>query len=500
MSRRHAKFAVAALLLPAAISAQTPKVGPPRGTVIVVGGGSMGPEIYSEFIKAAGGPDALIIDVPNAGGAESYGQDAAGTRGFKTAGARNVHVLHTRDRKIADSASFVAGIKKAGGVWFEGGRQWHIYNDYAGTKTEQAFRDVLARGGVVGGSSAGASILGDFLVRGAPSQNNRIMDYPGYQKGFAYLKNVGIDQHVVARERLPDLADSIMTKYPKLLGISEDEGTAWVIRGDTATIIGRNKAFVYGGNDPNDPGSPFLTLRPGDTYNLATRRVMRRAIDGSGITVAFVDSVFARYADASLGGATVLVAQDGKVLVNKSWGIPAQARYMPTTTVPQFNVGAMSNVFTTLCSQIPEQPARTNAPPRDTTQTDSAPTPPAQLTPLQRCVTRQLGAPIGMHKTNATADDQVQSNVDELYRLELGLQNPRTWRDTDPTRGWESTSANGLTRLGVYGADGGKRSAFVRVPDRKAVVIVLTNDDAADAKGMANRILDRLLASGHAGH
>ena len=500
MSRRHAKFAVAALLLPAAISAQTPKVGPPRGTVIVVGGGSMGPEIYSEFIKAAGGPDALIIDVPNAGGAESYGQDAAGTRGFKTAGARNVHVLHTRDRKIADSDSFVAVIKKAGGVWFEGGRQYHLVEDYGGTKTETEFRNVLARGGVVGGSSAGASILGDFLVRGAPSQNNRIMDYPGYQKGFAYLKNVGIDQHVVARERLPDLADSIMTKYPKLLGISEDEGTAWVIRGDTATIIGRNKAFVYGGNDPNDPGSPFLTLRPGDTYNLATRRVMRRAIDGSGITVAFVDSVFARYADASLGGATVLVAQDGKVLVNKSWGIPAQARYMPTTTVPQFNVGAMSNVFTTLCSQIPEQPARTNAPPRDTTQTDSAPTPLAQLTPLQRCVTRQLGAPIGMHKTNATADDQVQSNVDELYRLDLGLQNPRTWRDTDPTRGWESTSANGLTRLGVYGADGGKRSAFVRVPDRKAVVIVLTNDDAADAKGMANRILDRLLASGHAGH
>ena len=116
MSRRHAKFAVAALLLPAAISAQTPKVGPPRGTVIVVGGGSMGPEIYSEFIKAAGGPDALIIDVPNAGGAESYGQDAAGTRGFKTAGARNVHVLHTRDRKIADSDSFVAVIKKAGGA------------------------------------------------------------------------------------------------------------------------------------------------------------------------------------------------------------------------------------------------------------------------------------------------------------------------------------------------------------------------------------------------
>jgi cyanophycinase-like exopeptidase len=159
-------------------SANEPKVGPPHGTVIVVGGGGMGPEVYSRFIEAAGGPDALIIDVPNAGGGDSYGQDIPSIRGWKTAGAKNVHVLFTKDRKLADTDSFVAVIKQAGGVWFEGGRQFHLVDDYGGTKTEQAFRDVLARGGVVGGSSAGASILGDFLVRGAPSSNNRIMDYP----------------------------------------------------------------------------------------------------------------------------------------------------------------------------------------------------------------------------------------------------------------------------------------------------------------------------------
>jgi len=504
------RVALVAALVPALIQAQAspkrasaskePKVGPPRGTVIVVGGGSMGPEIYSAFIEAAGGPDALIIDVPNAGGADSYGQDAAGTRGWRNAGAKNVYVLFTKDRKIADSDSFVAVLKKAGGVWFEGGRQYHLVEDYGGTKTEQAFRDVLARGGVVGGSSAGASILGDFLVRGAPSQNNRIMDYPGWEKGFAYLRNVGIDQHVVARERLPDLADSIIPKYPKLLGISEDEGTAWVVRGDTATIIGRNKAFVYGGNDPNDPGSPFLTLRPGDTYNLGTRRVMRRAIAGSAVTVPFVDSVLAKYLDASLGGATVVVAQDGKVLVNKSWGIPPQARYMPTTTVPQFPLGAMSGVFASLCSQIPEPPpGRPGGAARDTTtQPDSAATVAAAMTPFQRCVARQVSTPVGMHKTPASADGQVLSNVDELYRLALGLENPRTWRDVDLTKGWESETSNGIVRLAAYGAEGGKRNAFVRVPDRKAVVILLTNDDGADAKGMANRIVDRMLSPSRA--
>lgn len=276
---------LATLAFPYALHAQSagksaspaPRVGPARGTVIVVGGGSMGPEIYDRFIAAAGGPDALIIDVPNAGGADSYAQDGPGTRGWKQAGAKNIYTLFTKDRKIADSDSFVAIIKKAGGIWFEGGRQFHLVDAYAGTKTEAAFNDVLARGGVVGGSSAGASILGDFLVRGAPSNNNFIMDYPGYQKGFSYLRGVGIDQHVVARERLADLADSILTKYPKLLGISEDEGTAWVVRGDTGTIVGRNRAFVYGSNDANDPGSPFVTLHPGDTYDLAARRVIHRA-------------------------------------------------------------------------------------------------------------------------------------------------------------------------------------------------------------------------------
>ena len=459
----------------------------------------MGPEIYSQFLEAAGGPEALIVDVPNAGGADSYGQDAAGTRGWKNAGAKNVYVLFTKDRKIADSDSFVAIIKKANGVWFEGGRQYHLVQDYGGTKTEQAFREVLARGGVVGGSSAGASILGDFLVRGAPSQNNRIMDYPGLEKGFAYLRNVGVDQHVVARERLPDLADSILTKYPKLLGISEDEGTAWVVKGDTATIIGRSKAFVYGGNDPNDPGSPFLTLRPGDKYNLATRRVMRRAIADSPLTVAFVDSVFAKYANESAGGATVVVAQDGKVLVNKSWGIPAQPRYMPTTTVPQFQLGAISGVFASLCGQLPEPPAGRGpggGAARDSTQADSVAAAAAAMTPLQRCVTRQVSTGVGMHKTSATADGQVLSNVDELYRLALGLESSRTWRDIDVTKGWESDTSTGVVRLSAFGAEGGRRHAFVRVPDKRAVVILLTNDDAADAKGMANRILDRLLSGG----
>lgn len=484
---------IASLTLPAVLSAQAASrhpaaqgstmVGPAHGTVIVVGGGTMGPEIYSRFIAAAGGPDALIIDVPNAG-ATSYRDDATGIQRFRRAGARNVRVLFTTDRALANSDSFAAVLKHAGGVWFEGGRQYRLVDAYAGTRTEQGFDDVLARGGVVGGSSAGATILGDFLVRGAPSNDNSIMDYPAYEKGFAFLRGVAIDQHVVARERLPDLADSIMSRHPQLLGMSADEGTAWVVQGDTATIIGRNKAFVYGGHDANDPGKPFLTLHPGDRYNLASRHVTHRAIEDSPLTMKFVDGLFAKYANPAAGGATVLVAQGGEVFVDASYGVPDQPRYMPTTTLPQFPLGNMSGVFAALCAQLPE-PATV----RGSADSD-APSGAKPMTTFQRCVTRQVATPIGMHRTTADARGQVSSDVDELYRLELGLENPRTWPNIDARKGWTAEAHGGATWLGAYGTEGGKRSAFVRIPEKNAVVIVLTNDDAADARGIAERIAE----------
>src|SRR5581483_2180331 len=100
-------------LAPLSLFAQgSTKVGPPRGTVIVVGGGSMGPELYSRFIQAAGGPDALIIDVPTAGGDTVYTQDAPGTRGWRQAGAKNLYVLHTNDKKLADTDSVAALLAK----------------------------------------------------------------------------------------------------------------------------------------------------------------------------------------------------------------------------------------------------------------------------------------------------------------------------------------------------------------------------------------------------
>jgi CubicO group peptidase (beta-lactamase class C family) len=355
---------------------------------------------------------------------------------------------------------------------------------------------------------------------------------------------VAIDQHVVARERLADLADSLMPKHPELLGISEDEGTAWLVRGDTAEIIGRNKAFVYGGREPNDSGKPFLTLYPGDRYDLGARRVLRRAITGSPLTHAFVDSLFAPLARNGTTMATVLVAQDGKVLVDRAYGVPPQAKYMPATTVPNFALGGLSAGFTATAALLAVRDGKMSL-------SDSIPTGTPKLagdfvanassaagmttvreylaagptwpdsgkqlaqfvterggTPFTQFVTRRILTPIGAHKTQVGSDGQLQSNVDELYRWELGLESNRdfgadtsaaTDGSTDVRQmlsravAWQTDSYRGvMTRYTQYGTTPGGRNAFVRIPDRKTTIIILTNSDGVNARRLANAITDRL--------
>lgn len=514
----------------ASLSAQTmksgaaaPRVGPPHGTVMVVGGGAQGPELYAKFIELAGGPDALIIDVPTAGGDSVYPADWRGTRGLRAAGARNIVVLHTTDRRLADSEAFAAPLARAGGVWFEGGRQWHLVDSYAGTRTERAFHDVLARGGVVGGSSAGASILSSYMLRGARAGNATIMA-PGYEEGFGFLRGVAIDQHVVARERLRDLADSLMPRRPDLLGISEDEGTAWVIRGDTADIVGRNKAFVYGGRDATDAGLPFLTLFPGDRYDLGARRVVRRAIAGASLTSAFVDSLFAGTGQAGQPTATVLVARDGQVLVNRSYGIPVHPLYTPTTTRPNFPIGDIGRGFLSAAAQLLARdgklalddsvPGASGSTVRQLLAAGS----PEDTRLLARhlaarsgvaypqLLARRLFAPVGINKSTVDSTGAIESNVDELYRWALGLEYPATFlRDStgatagdgpslDLTIGWRADMVSGRSRLAAFAAPDGRRGAFVRFPDQRTTIVILGSSDDVRAGAIADRIAERLFA------
>ena len=247
------------------------KVGPPSGSLLVHGGGALTRETITEFIRLAGGNDAPFVIIPTAESSDDWGAQYIDRSFLKHFGCRNVTVLHTRDRAVSDSPQFVEPLTKARGVWIDGGRQWRLADAYLGTRVVVELKALLARGGIIGGSSAGATIQGSTMVRGAP-EGNHIMLAKGREEGFGFLKNTAIDQHVIARGRLDDMLGVIVVQ-PHILGIGIDEGTAIVVTGDRAKVIGASKIAVYdNAYRAGEDGKRYFLLSPGETLDLATRR------------------------------------------------------------------------------------------------------------------------------------------------------------------------------------------------------------------------------------
>lgn len=260
-----------ALLLPVVspAAAQT-RVGPASGALIVAGGGRLGPEIMGRFVALAGGEDANIVVIPTAGEQDEFPSDWGGADLLRSAGARAVTVLHTRDRAVANSEAFVAPLRDATGVWIPGGRQWRLADAYLDTALLDELNALLARGGVIGGTSAGASIQASYMVRGAV-EGNTIMMAPGHEEGFGFLRGAAVDQHLLARNRQDDMLE-VIAAHPALLGIGLDEGTAIVVQGDRAEVIGRSRAAFYNAHDAG--GARYYFLEPGGVFDLAQRRVV----------------------------------------------------------------------------------------------------------------------------------------------------------------------------------------------------------------------------------
>ncbi len=220
-----------------------PKVGPENGSLLLIGGGGIGEEIFNEFVSLLGGFDSRLVIVPTAqdpGDIDiSYIQEQWENLGFDS-----ISVLHTTHRTVANSNEFISVLKNAKGIWFTGGRQWRLVDAYMNTKAFDEFHKLLERGGVIAGSSAGASIQASFLVRGAEAGNNLVIAPElEHREGFGFLKKCGVDQHIDTRDRWTDLYE-VINYDPTLLGIGLCESTAIVVKGDTLEVFGsKNVTF-----------------------------------------------------------------------------------------------------------------------------------------------------------------------------------------------------------------------------------------------------------------
>jgi cyanophycinase len=266
LNRRHEDF-------PYGIS-QTTDIA--KGSLIIVGGGGLPEAITRKFIQLAGGEEGHIVVLPTAA-PDPLPERSGIAQLFQRMGAGRVTVLTQRNLEEVESDEFLETLQNATGIWFGGGRQWRFVDAYAGTKAERAFHDLLARGGVIAGSSAGASIQGEYMARGNPLGNLDIMS-EGYEKGLGFLPGVAIDQHFTQRSRMQDL-ESLVKTYPQFLGIGIDEGTAILVQGTQAQVIGQNDVyFLHQPPEDSETASPgtlsTVRLSEGSSYDLLQRQAV----------------------------------------------------------------------------------------------------------------------------------------------------------------------------------------------------------------------------------
>jgi len=257
-----------ALVLAATDYDNAPTIGPAKGWLVIQGGGNVTNETTERFVTLAGGPNVNFVVIPTAD-ERDFNPDqyrAQMARAFDV-DVENVTVLHTRDRVRANSSGFAEPLRRASGVWIGGGRPYRLADAYLGTAVEHEIKALLARGGVVGGGSAGATIQGSFLVRGAPGEDNSIMVSPGHTVGFGLLPNSAVDQHVNTRGRERDL-DPVIASHPDLLGIGIDQDAAIVVHGDSFFVVGGQVAIHDG---KMHDGAPYYFLASGQSYNLKSR-------------------------------------------------------------------------------------------------------------------------------------------------------------------------------------------------------------------------------------
>lgn len=255
-----------------------------QGTLIIDGGNMKrkpNQPTVKEFVKYAGGLDQPVVVSPTASQEVTETDWKEYSDSWKEAiGFKHVSFMHSvnRDPAEANTDAFVEDLKKARGLFMRGGRQWRLVDAYGNadqqTKTLKEMWKLLERDGVIAGTSAGATIQGDFMPRGFTGGSGRMISRESkHRQGFAFLPNVAFDVHVSARSRTTDLHEVLAYANKRgedLIGIGIDEDTAIVVRGKVFRVIGSGRVFVHTFMN-TDKGNQILILKTGDQYNLSTR-------------------------------------------------------------------------------------------------------------------------------------------------------------------------------------------------------------------------------------
>lgn len=229
------------------------------GPVLNLGGGGTDVDQAIEWMidQARGCTDcAATVDVVilRASGADGYNQYI-----YDMGGVDSVESLVITRRSDADTAAVEATVLAAEVVFFAGGDQCNYTTNFKGTRVETATEAVYARGGAIGGTSAGMAIQGEFIYDGCggsatsayalanPYHRTVTFSYDFF--AWADMGDVLTDQHFVVRDRMGRLMAMLARQIqdgrgPLALGVAADEETSIVVdQNGSATVMGPGVAY-----------------------------------------------------------------------------------------------------------------------------------------------------------------------------------------------------------------------------------------------------------------
>jgi cyanophycinase len=259
--------------------AQGREVGnaPPKGKLVIVGGGGTTDGIFARALELAGGKDARMLIVPQASGdAEESGESSR--KHWSEKGVRNISVLDHKDEKGA-----LRAIERADLIWISGGDQSRLAERLGKTALPAAMRKRYQEGAVVGGTSAGAAIMSQRMLVGGDKADLDTIRSGGSQtsEGFGLWPEAIIDQHFVARQRFTRLLTCVLDN-PDFVGIGIDERTAVLVDGARCEVLGESSVLVIDARAaqkrPSKSGETLSAsdlklhvLHAGDTFEIAAR-------------------------------------------------------------------------------------------------------------------------------------------------------------------------------------------------------------------------------------
>lgn len=256
------------------------------GALVIIGGHENkddDPLILKEVVRRIGDGKLVVATVATTLPEESWDDYE---RVFRRLGIRHLFRLDVQSRADAYAERKCRILDDATGVFFTGGDQLKITMLLGASPICERIHEIHASGGVVCGTSAGASVLSDtMLVGGASTTSARIGHAVRMAPGLALISDVLIDQHFAERGRINRLL-AVVGQNPRVLGIGIDENTAIEIGPERVlSVIGEGGVTVLDGSTVSASnltseetsrtmslcGVTLHVLSQGDTFDLATR-------------------------------------------------------------------------------------------------------------------------------------------------------------------------------------------------------------------------------------